>query len=155
MCVCVCVCVCIHTWVSCCRGNALSFAGWSALGSWLGGATLLGSLNGFDVAQLRRGGMTALEMANMEGLPAAVALAGLLQPSAATLTSVDFRRRHTDKHAHSYTQGACAHVRPRGGVAAARLNRPQVYTPSLHAECMQSFTRLYFSKFLFGSIFVV
>ena len=109
---CVCVCgraharVCIHTWVSCCRGNALSFAGWSALGRWLGGATLLGSLNGFDVAQLRRGGMTALEMANMEGLPAAVALAGLLQPSAATLTSVDLRRRHTDKHAHSYTRGA-------------------------------------------------
>ena len=106
ICVCVCECVCIHTWVSCCRGNALSFAGWSSLGRWLGGATLLGSLNGFDVAQLRRGGMTALEMANMEGLPAAVALAGLLQPSAATLTSVDFRRRHTDKHAHSYTHGA-------------------------------------------------
>ena len=67
-------------------------AGWCVVGGSLVGATRLASLNGFDVAKMRRGGMTALDMHKMEGLPAAVAVAGLLQPNAATLTSIDFRR---------------------------------------------------------------
>ena len=75
------------------RGGGLGAAGWCGVGSWLAGATRLASLNGFDVAQLRAGGLTTLQMPGMEGLPVALVVAGLLQPSAATLTSINFRRR--------------------------------------------------------------
>ena len=63
------------------------------MGSWLAGATQLTSLNGFGLAQLRGGSTKELRMPGKEGLPVALAVAGLLQPSATTLTSIDFRRR--------------------------------------------------------------
>jgi hypothetical protein len=41
--------------------------------------------------QVRRGGLTELDMSGKEGLPVAVAAAGLLERSAATLTRLDVR----------------------------------------------------------------
>ena len=80
------------------RGCNLGAGGWCAVGAWLAGATLLSSLNGFDLAPLRAGGLTQLRMVGMEGLPIAVAVAGLLELSAVTLKSVNFRRR---SHTHT------------------------------------------------------
>ena len=73
------------------RGGALGPEGWIEVGSWLARATRLTSLDGFNVAQLIDGQMQQLCMTGMEGLPVAVAEAKLLQPSAMTLKSVDFR----------------------------------------------------------------
>jgi hypothetical protein len=42
-------------------------------------------------AQMRGGGLTELDMSGKEGLPVAVVVAGLLERSAATLTSLDLR----------------------------------------------------------------
>ena len=73
-------------------GNDVGHGGWVSLGVWLAGATRLTSLNGFDrLAELRAGGVVDLDASGKEGLPMGLAAAGLLGPSAATLTSVNFR----------------------------------------------------------------
>ena len=62
------------------------------LGGWLAGATRLASLDGFEgLQELRAGGATEAKLGGKEGMPVGLAAAGLLERSAATLASVDFR----------------------------------------------------------------
>jgi hypothetical protein len=58
--------------------------------------------------QVRGGGLTQLDMSEKEGLPVAVAAAGLLERSAATLTRLDVR---SETRVRTCVPQTCVHMR--------------------------------------------